>query len=231
MRFRGWMPAMGWREFVDELVIVIVGVLIALWVGKLSSTIDWQSRDSKTRDALSAELTDALTNLDARHAVAPCMDRRLDAIAEVLKRAQTSGRLEAVPQLPVSPGANWENGVWQVTVDSDTASNLPIEQLNALSLVYSNIGRLQARNDREREAWARLATLSGPARPIGSPELGELRTALGIARDMEARIEIAAQWMPKMMGRSGLAVALSPAEKEQIQDTKTEICRGWPLTA
>jgi len=224
-----WKPAMGWRDFLDELVIVIVGVLIALWVGKLSSSIDWQSRDSQTRDALSAELSDALTNLDTRQALAPCMDRRLDAIADVLGHARSSGRLAALPDLPASPGANWENGAWQVMVDSETASNLNVKQLNSLSLVYSNIARLQGRNDREREAWARLATISGPARPIGAEELSDLRTALNVARDMEARIEIAAAWMPAMIRQSGLHVVLSAAQKRQIDEARRNFCSGWPI--
>jgi hypothetical protein len=219
---------MGWREFVDELVIVIVGVLIALWVGKLSSSIDWQSRDSKTRAALSAELADALTNLDTRRAIAPCMMHRLDAIAAVLRDAQTSGRLPEVPDLPLSPGANWENGTWQVSVDSETASNLPVEQLNRLSLVYSNIARLQGRNDREREAWARLATISGPARAVSADELGQLRTSANLARDMEARMEIASSWMPQMIRRTGLEVRLSEQQRKQIAQSAQSFCAGWP---
>lgn len=228
MRLPVWKPAMGWRDFLDELVIVILGVLIALWVGKLSSSFDWQSRDSQTRDALAAELSDALTNLETRRAVAPCMDRRLDAIGSVLVQAQTSGRLPALSNLPLSPGANWENGAWQVTVDSETASSLKIKQLNSLSLVYSNIARLQARNDREREAWARLATVSGPARPVGSDELSELRTALNIARDMEGRMEIAASWMPQMVRNSGLPVSLSAEQRRQIDEARQSLCAGWP---
>ena len=231
MRLRVWQPAMGWREFLDELVIVILGVLIALWVGKLSTSIDWRSRDSQTRDALSGELADALTNLETRRAIAPCMNRRLDAIATILQRAQTSGRLPAVPSLPLSPGANWESGAWQVSVDSETAANLRVAQLNALSLVYSNISRLQSRNDREREAWARLATISGPPRAVGADEISELRTALNMARDLEGRMEIAASWMPAMIRLSGLAVSLSPAEHRQIDQGTSSFCSGWPVGA
>lgn len=224
MRRLSWRPEMGWAPFVDELVIVFLGVLIALWVGRLANNIDWTSRDTKTRAALKFELGDALANLELRREVAPCLNRRLDTLNLILTRALSTKRLPETAPFPLSPGANWESGVWRSTVDSQTATKLPSERLTRLAIVYSNIDRLQQRNDREQEAWNRLATIGGPERATDGEEVDGLRASLNDARELERRMEIATHWMPGAIQESGFGGPLNAGQKREIDSQRERIC-------
>src|SRR6476620_8693784 len=77
-------PLHGWREFVGEVGIIVLGVLIALGAEQVLEAIHWRREAEATRDALNIEAADNLQAAVTRTQLQPCVDQRLREIAIIL---------------------------------------------------------------------------------------------------------------------------------------------------
>ena len=84
-------PLHGWREFVGEVGIIVVGVLIALTAEQVVETIHWRSQVDEARTALGIEISDSLGQAIEREKLSRCVNRRLDEISVILSQASRSG--------------------------------------------------------------------------------------------------------------------------------------------
>jgi len=57
-------PLHGWREFVGEVGIIVLGVLIALGAEQVIENLHWRNEVNQTREALDAELGHNFATLD-----------------------------------------------------------------------------------------------------------------------------------------------------------------------
>src|SRR3954469_20288622 len=74
-------PLHGWRQFVGEVGIIVIGVLIALGAEQIVETLHWRAETRATRDALFSEISDNLSAAKFRAMQEPCVERRLNEIA------------------------------------------------------------------------------------------------------------------------------------------------------
>ena len=87
MRLNGWRPETGWRAFSTELIVVVLGVLIALGA---EQTIGWLRRQgevSSLRSALHEELSDNLASYNYRFSEQACVANRLAELKALRARA------------------------------------------------------------------------------------------------------------------------------------------------
>jgi hypothetical protein len=72
----------GWREFANEIGVIVVGVLIALTAEQIGETLHWRHKIHQIEDALRLELAeDNAPQAFTRLATAGCNDRQLAGIA------------------------------------------------------------------------------------------------------------------------------------------------------
>ena len=81
MHFHLPKPLHGWREFVGEVGIIVVGVLIALGAEQVVEGIHDRNVADETRASVRAELQTGLASLALRQEAEPCIDRRLENIS------------------------------------------------------------------------------------------------------------------------------------------------------
>ena len=84
-------PIHGWREFLKEVGIIVLGVLIALGAEQAVARLHELRLADETRATARAELSAGLRNFINRRAIQACIDRRLDAVSGLLLAADKPG--------------------------------------------------------------------------------------------------------------------------------------------
>jgi hypothetical protein len=80
MHFHLPKPLHGWREFVGEVGIIVIGVLIALGAEQLVETAHWRHQVEAFRSVVHRELADNLGTYEYRIKENGCVKRRLDEL-------------------------------------------------------------------------------------------------------------------------------------------------------
>ncbi|MES2753878.1 MAG: hypothetical protein V4659_04360 [Pseudomonadota bacterium] len=169
-------------KFAREVGSVVLGVLIALGLGAIATEIGWWLEVRTARAALASELGEVIGQAKGRWRLAPCVERRLDELAAIVDQADRTGRLPplGVPGNP--PHRTWSSGVWESTINAQTAAHFDRELLDNYSGFYEFVAQIRDANYRELTVWTVLYGLAGPGRAVTPAEIATWRAALGEAR-------------------------------------------------
>ena len=86
MHFHLPKPLHSWREFVGEVGIIVVGVLIALFLEQMVQRWEWQHKVEAAKEAMKLELlSDDAPEVYQRGAMHPCLVERLDTIRSAVE--------------------------------------------------------------------------------------------------------------------------------------------------
>ena len=134
MHFHLPKPLHGWREFLGEVGIIVLGVLIALGAEQFVESLHWRHQVHETRKAIDAEVSHDLTALQFRLNQRDCVAARLEEL-DRWSKALGSGRplkLRKPIDLPIFFSVR--TAVWDSTT-GEVTSRMPLEaKLNYASL-------------------------------------------------------------------------------------------------
>jgi hypothetical protein len=181
-------PTHSWKEFLNEIAIIVVGVLIALGLEQVVSTVEWSRKVAESQEALGLELADNLAKMQVRVLIAPCIDQRLDALAMIVDRAAKSGTLPMLPTPNSPPYFSWGTGAWNSALSAQSASHFPPQQLRGYSRYFQILGRIEGAEPQEESAWTTLFELAGPGRTFDAEDARVYRKAIGQARQLNGLI-------------------------------------------
>jgi len=182
-------PLHGWREFVGEVGIIVVGVLIALGAEQIVEKLHWRAETRATRDALFSEISDNLSAAKFRAMQEPCVERRLNEIAIIFRRHAASQPIVLNGPIgrPMYYGTSRET--WGVAVSSQAVAHMPLRQKLDFAyafLIYDNMKDVQ---NREQDAWLRLNVLNDP-QVLSEGDWPGLHTAYAEARALSSRLRL-----------------------------------------
>ena len=161
-------PVRSLREFLKEVGIIVLGVLIALGAEQAVQQVHEQTASTATRSNVRSEIGANLLLLTIRAASEECVDRRLQEIGTLLARAG-----DGVPK----PHPTWvsrpefwslSSSSWQAATGAGRAALLPEGEQRGLGLYYNVFEFLDREQEREQVAWAQLRGLEdwqGPLTP------------------------------------------------------------------
>ena len=109
-------PMHGWREFVGEVGIIVLGVLIALGAEQVVETLHWRREVSAERTSLNHEARDMLGAIQTRQAQQACVDRRLAEISDIFRRHQRGGPFHVAAPVGRPSWASATRGTWQIAL-------------------------------------------------------------------------------------------------------------------
>ena len=189
MHFHLPKPLHGWREFVGEVGIIVIGVLIALAAEQAVEDIRWRAETRATRDALFSEIRDNLSAANFRAKQEPCVERRLNEIATIFRRHAASQPivLNGPVGRPMYYGTSRET--WGVAVSSQAVAHMPLRQKLDFAyafLIYDNMKDVQ---NREQDAWLRLNVLNDP-QVLNDGDWPGLHQAYAEARALSSRLRL-----------------------------------------
>jgi len=182
----------GWREFLAEIGVIVVGVLIALGAEQAVEAVHWAHKVERTESALRKELDAVQTNAQERIRLERCLDRRIDQLeARVLA---ANGPLKPEPywqqgsisfggtpyRTPIRP---WGAFVWEAANADGTVSHIPRERMLKYASGYRELQMIRVENEREFAAGSNLGVLQHGATLTPSDKTHLLEVLEQLRRD------------------------------------------------
>lgn len=126
-------PVHNWRELLTEIGVVVIGVCIALSAEQAVEWWHWRGQVAEAREVIATEMAQNLVGAIARLRTQGCIERRLDALSDILDAASRSGTLPPVGDIGQPPPRQWRSGAWESLVAAETATHFPRQQLSDLA--------------------------------------------------------------------------------------------------
>lgn len=161
-------PVHGWREFIGEVGIIVLGVLIALGAEQVIEHLHWESKVASAQQALRSELADGYLSAAERIIEAPCLNAQLDVLkARVLKSGATLAAAPLYntpfgPSVYRYPSRTWDDTIWQSTISEQVSSHIDQDKRQQLAYAYNSIALLRRLNEAEDSASGLMETLDTP---------------------------------------------------------------------
>lgn len=141
-------PLHGWREFVGEVVIIVIGVLIALTADQIVERMSWREHVAEAKEDLHSELEVNLFAAQERVLMAPCLERRLDQLEQIVDHPpQEPWKL--FPGHGLVPIRVWSTSGWESTVAAGTVTHMAPKERAEYAGVYSFVRRMQELTEQE----------------------------------------------------------------------------------
>lgn len=175
-------PWHGWRGFLKEYGIIVLGVLTALAFEEVARVAHDHATEQEARDAVYAEVRQNLSYMQGRLVTQDCVERRLDEIGTLVAKAR-EGEISPDPQWIGQPSI-WfmADQRWQAATGSGRASLFSPNQQSGLAGVYVLTKQFAEAESREQAAWAQLRGLESWSGPLGAAGRVHFVTALQTAR-------------------------------------------------
>ena len=153
-------PIHGWREFLKESGIIVLGVLTALAAEQTVEWLHWRDQVQEGRAAIKGEMQLALDDVVLRRDLAPCVVRRT-AELEAWVDSYRAGR-------PLTPRARigriipyWPiNQVWETFRASPMAMHLATDERMRFAKFYGEVDVIRSVDGADRAIWLDLARSS-----------------------------------------------------------------------
>jgi hypothetical protein len=224
MHLRLPKPLHGWRAFLGEVGIIVLGVLIALAAQQAVESFQWRAEVDDARKAMAIELSDAIGQSYERERLSPCIERRLDTISRILTRASQTGRLPPVGMIGKPLNRTWVDSAWRSTISGQTASHFSRHELNQLGYIYDYVENARHGSEQELLAWTDLQSISGPGRPISSDEVSQLIRDVERARTWDTHISTSSAYMRELAKRVALPYDQQTIKESSWQATSSHYC-------
>jgi hypothetical protein len=153
-------PLHGWRAFVGEVAIIVLGVLIALGAEQLVERHRWSREVEETRLAADAELAHDLGVFRHRLDQRTCVEDRLQDLDRWLQGWRDGKPPKLNGPIAAPPAYGLHFNVWDATA-GEARSHMKLETKLAYAGLYDVLKNFGTGRDREREAWASLADYDG----------------------------------------------------------------------
>ena len=141
-------PLHGWREFIGEIGIIALGILIALAAEQLIERAHWQHKVEQATEALRVAIADTARQAAEQQVTAPCIDRQLQVLEARLIAPGPYQRAPLFDEQPSgtytvrTPSRSWVNSVWRTATGEGVSTHLPSKRREKIDQIYSNLDEL-----------------------------------------------------------------------------------------
>ncbi len=234
-------PLHGWKEFLNEIFVIVVGVLIALGFEQVVEELHWQHKVHEGEERLDAELRGLYRAAVLQVALAPCLtsqytgleQRVLDGGANLVPAPfiPLSDRLaftHAAPPAVLTRFRQMQTPVWDTLNADGTILHMPLQEQRRLGVVYA-----QAKT--YIEAGTQLKGLSEFTLPLqlDTTVRYELISKIHDTRDVHFKMTNAAVLLAAFVKEMGHAPGADETSTELREDQAASIAacerNGYPL--
>jgi type II secretory pathway pseudopilin PulG len=175
-------PLHGWREFLSEVGIIVLGILIALGGEQLVESYHWRERAREADQAIQAELYSNAAQMAERAAVQPCLREQIGALGAQLERDSDHWRGMALhsktkatadqariaskesaavlPKVYDAPNRAWVHDRWDAAKSEGVTSHLPLARVQEYEFSYDSMTLMDRLEEIEQENASKLAYLA-----------------------------------------------------------------------
>ena len=212
-RFRLPAPHNGWPAFLHEIMVVVIGVLLALALGAVAEELSWRQKASDGETRLRAELAANAGQAAEQIIATPCILAQLDAIREHLVREETQPlpldnypNNLAVLRLPTRPYAR---NIWLALQQDGTTAHLSLDRQRYLGSFYGYVDTMAVSSLASGDASGRLLLLGYPGTLTAQTRSDLLQITTEQYRRTQAASRIAAQMIATLRD-----IGLAPTREE-----------------
>lgn len=166
------------RDFLREIAIVVIGVLIALAVNEVAEAVHWRERVDAAAARIASEMKRDRTAVVERIDWQRCTGQALDNLDSVLKAAGRDGRL---PDIEVIPGPAFQplsSTTWSTAIATGVVAHIPDKDAARYARYYAAIDRLAEGEWTLAQQWTTIADAVHDPGAITPEKVATLRAAL-----------------------------------------------------
>lgn len=175
-------PVHGWREFINEIGVIVIGVLIALGAEQVVEALHWHHVVTEESEALDEEAKDIWGAMSSRVVQQPCIDRRLSELAQVFANHDAGRQLNLIAPVGRPRVFTAARTALQIATADGSLSHMSLKQKQTYFAVYENYDTFQPSANEERASWRALQALDH-ASTLSDVDWRELRKAYDDAVD------------------------------------------------
>lgn len=150
----------GWREFLKEVGIIVLGVFIALFADQLGQRYDWRQRVAEARKALNREIAEAAGTAQERIAYSACANRRLDELHNIVMNAGGEIQRPLIVSRYHTVVRPWSADIWETMIAAGVMEHMPHNELLRYASIYDLVGDIREQQLREEDSISDLALLT-----------------------------------------------------------------------
>jgi hypothetical protein len=205
-------PLHGWREFLGEVGVIVIGVLIALFAEQIAERINWAKHVREAREDLHGELQDDLFNAQERVSMAPCIERRLDQLDQIIDHPPV-GPWKMLPGRRVIPIRVWSSSGWDSAVAADTITHMGAKQRAQFAGVYAFVRKMDQLARDEFAVATELKTLEHGG-PLSDVSKDRLRTDVARVRGYNEVMVLGSRQFSELVRELG--IELTPESRQEL---------------
>jgi hypothetical protein len=226
-------PLHGWRAFVGEISVIVLGVLIALALEQVVEAIHEDHIASEAREAVRAEVRENLWWLEYRGQRQPCISKRLAQLDDLLARARQGESIPVVQHLGLLGHAKITRLRWEANSEAGRASLFSGDEQRMLGNMYFTTEQFWEAQQQEEIAWSKMRFIQG-LNQLTPVDVHELSVLLAEARYQNFIVRLslyrAHQWAQRLhLAAYNPGLVDNPGSVAMINPAQVQICQ--PLTA
>ena len=203
MHFRLPKPLHGWRAFVGEVGIIVIGVLIALGAEQFVEAAHRKQEGADADDRIRSELAFNLGRLESRSTIHSCVTRRIEEIQALLDRAADNPDIHTPSWIGRPQYWAFASSQWQAESQAGRAALVDPRRLSDYAVMYARMQDLGGEMGLEQTDWAKLRTLERIHR-LAPGDAFELNTTLQDARYRDWRLALVTSQLLAMANSLGV---------------------------
>jgi hypothetical protein len=236
MHFHLPKPLHGWREFVGEVGIIVVGVTIALAAEQVVEAIHLKSETHHARDVLREELSSNYLLAMERREVHACLNAQLDRMEGSVLQSGPVLRPMAVVDggagsiVYRAPSRPWSDNDWQNIRSDQVFANLPEDTREDLTSFYTQVAYIQRMNDDE-DAMVGAASALGRPLPLDASVRSSFLQLLETERHRNDLMALIASQLMATVERLGDRPSEALMDAYRAQSGTVKFCKSRGLSA
>ncbi|MDB5692911.1 MAG: hypothetical protein JWO81_1974 [Alphaproteobacteria bacterium] len=208
-------PLHGWRAFVGEVAIIVLGVLIALTAEQLVERHRWFSEVRETRLAADQELAHDLGVFEHRLGQQACVENRLQDLERWLQSWRDGRPLTLKAPIGSPPAYGLHFNVWDATA-GEARAHMELQTKLAYAGLYDVLKNFGTQRDRERDSWAGLSDYDQAAQ-LDHQDLLKIRGLISRIRAFNNNVPGFAPYVEKPAATLGIRSDLGPQPQASVR--------------
>lgn len=209
-RWRRFSPSMGWRAFWSEIVIVVLGVVIALAANEAVQDWNWRNKVKDAEARLQGDIAWAFLWAAEKSASQPCVDAQLAAMARnVLESGDTLQPMPVVGSLNLQMVARMPNRpyrfpVWDALLADGTASHFASQRQALYARISDGMAMSRTSEMETRRLGGNLLRMRDPI-PLDPVVRADLLSDINNLRSLTAFEGLNALQRMRVIADAGIA--------------------------
>lgn len=205
-------PLHGWRAFIGEIGVIVIGVLIALAADQIVERMSWRKHVNEAKEDLHGELEVNLFNAQERVRLEPCIDRRLDQLEAIIDHPPAEP-WKLMPGHGIIPIRLWPSSGWDSAVAAGTITHMRARERAQYAAVYAFVRGI---SDMEHDEFA-IATefrMLEHGGPLSEATQDRLRADVARVRGYNKVLALGGAQISKQI--RALGVELAPEDRKML---------------